>query len=358
MELLFCSEDDCREYMIFVKSIYKSFPNYKDYSSPVLKMFLYKEGAFCRNSEIIPVMVKEKGYVIAAYIYIISKNYPDVLQVAFFEALEGCQGAVDLIMEKARQMCIKRGLNKITVGLNGHVNYGIGFLCDRFDECLSFGSSFTPPYYAEYFLKYNPKQYKMVSFCGDMDMLNFENENKILERVNKKFNYREADFKNFRSEMKIYTDLNNVCFKEHPFYFKRTYQEDYELFYDLKHFIRGENIIFAECGEIPIGYMLWYPDFNELIGSGKTIGAGTFIKNKLFAKNIKKFKIVEIAILPEYQQSGAILGLFSECYKKTINRYKSYETSWIFEDNFKSRNFGVKWAENEYKHYVAFEISL
>ena len=52
------------------------------------------------------------------------------------------------------------------------------------------------------------------------------------------------------------------------------------------------------------------------------------------------------------------MGLFNECYKRALHRYSSYESSWIFEANFKSKNFGVKWAENEYKHYVAFEIPL
>lgn len=358
MKLLICSKDDLREYCSFVRSIYIKSPNYKDYSSPVLKTFLYKKGAFCKNSEITPVMVREDDTILAACIYIVSPAYPGVLQVAFFEALEDCQEAVDLIMENAVKISKHKGLSRIVVGLNGHVNYGIGFLCDKFHEDLSFGSSFSPPYYPGYFLKYNPVQHNMVSFCGSMASVNMDRENKILKRIKDRFTCRDADFKNFRREMEIYTYLNNICFKDHPFYFERTCQEDYELFKDLKYFIKEENIIFLMDGKTPIGYLLWYPDFNELIGNGGTIGVGTFIKNKLFSKSIRKFKIVEIAVLPEYQKSGAILALFNELYKKTIGRYESYETSWIFESNFKSKNFGVKWAEKEYKHYTAFEILL
>lgn len=358
MELFQCSKDDYKDYIRFVKEIYSSFPNYKDSSTPVLKQFLYKRGAFCSSLDIIPVMVKKGHSIISVCMYIISKSYDKVLQIAFFEALGNCQKAADLIMEKAVQLCKERNLNKIVIGLNGHVNYGIGILCDKFDADISFGSSFTPSYYADYFHKYSPQQYKMVSFCGNMSTLNFEKYGKLLERINKKFNYRHMDFKNFRDEMKIYTDLNNICFKEHPFYFERTHAEDYELFKELRYFIREENIIFVQYGDKPIGYMLWYPDFNELLGYGETIGIAACIKNKLFPKRIQKLKIVEIAILPEYQNSGAILGLLHECYKKNAHRYTTYETSWIFEENFKSRNFGVKLLENEYKHYAAYEISL
>ncbi len=353
-----CSKTDYKDYIRFVRGIYSRFPNYKDSSTPVLKQFLYKQGVFCSSLDIIPVMVKNEGSIIAACIYIISGNYDKTLQIAFFEALENCQEAVDLIMEEAEQLCRERGLEKISIGLNGHVNYGIGFLCDRHDADISFGSSYTPDYYASYFSKYASKQHDMVSYWGSMSTLSFEKYEKLLKRINRRFNYRHMNFKDFRAEMKIYTDLNNICFKEHPFYFERSYQEDYELFQELKHFIKEENIIFVQEGERPVGYMLWYPDFNELLGYGETIGIGAYIRSKLFSKRIKKLKIVEIAVLPEYQNSGAILGLFHECYKKNAHRYAAYETSWIFEENYKSRNLGAKLLEKEYKHYTAYEICL
>ncbi len=358
MELYQCSKADNKDFIRFVKGIYSGLPNYKDSSTPVLKQFLYKRGAFCSSLDIAPIMVKQGGSIIAACMYIISVSYDKTLQIAFFEALEECQEAVDLVVEKAVQLCKERGLNKIVIGLNGHVNYGIGFLCDRFEADISFGSIFTPSYYADYFHKYEPRQYKMVSYCGSMRTLSFEKHGKILQRINKKYNYRHMDFRNFKDEMKIYTDLNNICFKEHPFYFERTYEEDYELFKELKLFIKGENIIFVLDGEKPIGYILWYPDFNELLSYGETIGISACIKNKLFSKRIQKLKIVEIAILPKYQNSGAILGLLHECYKENAHRYDIYETSWIFEENFKSRNFGVRLLEREYKHYAAYEIDL
>jgi hypothetical protein len=358
MELYQCSKADYTDYIKFVKRIYNSYPNYKDSSTPVLKQFLYKRGVFCSSLDIVPVMVKDDNSIYAVCMYISSKNYENTLQIAFFEALENCQEAVDLIMEKAFQLCRQRGFSKIAIGLNGHVNYSIGFLCDRVDEEISFGSSFTPPYYAAYFRKYEPKQFDMVSYCGDMSTMNFTKYEKLLQRINKRFNYRHMDFKSFRGEMKIYTDLNNICFKEHPFYFERSYEEDYELFRELKYFIKGENVIFVQEGDKPVGYMLWYPDFNELLGYGKTIGIGTCISNRLFPKRIRKLKIVEIAVLPEYQNSGAILGLFHECHKENAGRFAAYETSWILEENYKSRNLGAKLLEKEYKHYTAYELCL
>ncbi len=358
MELYQCSKADYKAYMKFVKEIYSSYPNYKDSATPVLKQFLYKRGAFCSSLDMIPVMVKKGHSVVAVCIYIHARSDEQVLQIAFFEALENCQEAVDLIMEKAKQLCGEKGLSRITVGLNGHINYGIGFLCDRHDADVCFGNSFTPPYYAGYFHKFNPKQHKLVSYSGSTDTLDFKKYGRLLARIKPKFSCRSMDFRRFREEMQTYTDINNICFKDHPFYFERTHEEDYELFKELSYFITEDNIIFIEDGGKPIGYLLWYPDFNELLGYGQTIGLSTFIKNKLFSHRIKKLKLVEIAILPEYQNSGAILGLLHECYLRNARRYETLETSWIFEENYKSRNFGIKLLEKEYKHYVAYEIPL
>ena len=207
MELIFCNKSDNKEYIRFSKGIYNTFPNYKDSWSPVLKEFLQKKGAFCKNLSIDPIMVKQNGSIVATCMYIHSSNDPKVLQIAFFDALEGYQNAIDLIVETAKGIAFKKSLNKIIIGLNGHVNYGIGFLCDKFNGDISFGSSFTPPYYIDYFLKHNPVQHKMVSYNGNTNYLNFDSEKKILERINEKFNYRKIDFKNFK---RVSSTLNKL----------------------------------------------------------------------------------------------------------------------------------------------------
>ncbi len=358
MNLIRCEKSDYKDYMEFVRGMYRRFSNFKDSTTPVVQEFLYKKGPFCRGLDIIPVMVKNNQDVIASCMYIQSPKYEGVLQIAFFEALADEQKAVDLIMEQAIKLCRERELCKISIGLNGHVNYSIGFLKDHFDGEISFGSSFTPPYYMNYFLKYDPRAYEIVSFNGSMDTLSFEKYDDLLSRTNESFEYRHMDFRRFRDEMKIYTDLNNICFKEHPFYFDRSYEEDHALFNELRYFIKGENIIFVLKDGKPIGYLLWYGDFNELLDYGETIGVPAYLRYKLLRRKIRKLKIVEIAVLPEYQNSGAIMGLFYKCYQENAGSFDAYETSWIFEENFKSRNFGEKLLDKEYKHYVAYEITL
>jgi hypothetical protein len=358
MNIVDCNSKNYKLYMKFVKSIYKNNSSFKDTTSSLLKSVLLKQSEFNKVAFVYPVMIYHNNKIVAVCTYIHADNYQETLQIAYFEALPDYAAAIELIISLGKKLCKERNISKITIGLNGHVNYGLGILADHFDANLSFGNNYNPSYYIDYFSKYKTVEYSLTSYSGNMNDFNLDRQQKAIKRICGNFTFRNIDFADFKNEMKNYTDLNNSIFENHPFYFKRSHEEDYELFKDLKLFMKEENLIFAEKNGQPVGFMLWYPDFNELIPKGKSIGISTFIKNKLFSYKIKKYKIVEIGVLPQFHNTGAILGLFNECYKMTKGKYDFYETSWILDTNFKSRNFGVKWAEKEYKHYKVYEIQL
>lgn len=358
MNIVECNSSNYKLYLKFVRSIYKKNTIFKDTTSSLLKSVILKRGEFSKASFIHPIIIFNNNEIVAACVYIHADNYQETLQISYFEALPNNEKAIELMIDFGKELCKNRNIHKITIGLNGHVNYGLGFLADHYDAPLSFGNNYNPAYYIDYFDSYKANEVILVSYCGEMDEFNLDKEQKIINRTCCDFTFRNINFNDFRNEMKIYTDLNNECFEDHPFYFKRNYKEDYELFKDLKLFMREENLVFALKNGQPIGFMLWYPDFNELIPSGKSIGICTFIKNKIFKDKINKFKIVEIGVIPKFHNTGVILGLFNECYNSTKGKYDFYESSWILDSNFKSKNFGVKWASSEYKHYKVYEIAL
>jgi hypothetical protein len=122
------------------------------------------------------------------------------------------------------------------------------------------------------------------------------------------------------------------------FYYERCVDEDYELLMELSPFIKGGSLLFAERDKEPIGFMLWYPDINQL----KT----------------DRFVIAELGVVPEYQGSGAVLGLFLRCFELVQGKYDLCETSWILDENLRSKGFGYRWGAEEYKRYKVFEVSL
>lgn len=346
------------DYVSFCKNIYKNNIYYRDILTPTLKSILKGKGEICKSTIIKPIMVMDSGEIVAVCTFAIVDRMNDVLQIAYFEALENQEKAVEAIIDYGRDFARQQGITKILVGLNFHVNYGLGLLADHFREIQSFGSAYNPPYYIDYFKSYASEEIPLVSYLTKMDDFDFGVSERLIKRITSKYKVRRACFKNIEREAEIYTYLNNNAFKNHRFYYERRLNEDLELFKEFKVLLREENLLFMEHEGKPIGFMLWYPDFNQLIKPDKVLGIKTAIKNRLFHSRINKFKIVEIGVLPQFQKSGAILALFKECWEIVKGRYEYCEAGWVLEENFDSKALGIRWAEKEYKHYKAFIIDV
>jgi hypothetical protein len=329
--------------------------------SDILKMFLYNKTSYLEHGKIIPFFIEEQDRILLRAAFVIDKKLPDTLMISFFEALPGVQKAVNLMLNQAKTMARKRKIKKIIIGLDAHLNYGVGFLASHFDQTACFGFGYTPSYYLDYFK--DLKEHNFTSILADLNKFNLDNEQEILKRINNKgVSFRPADFQKLEREIAIFTYLNNVCFRNHLWWSERTFLEDKELLYPFRWFIKEENLIIAEKNGEPLGLLLWYPDFNQLIAPGKGLGLTTLLKNRLgWAAGIDKFKLANLVVKPEYQGSGLVLGLIATLYDCVKDKYNYCEAGWIEENNYQSKSLGIRWQDigfQEYKQYRAFEESL
>jgi ribosomal protein S18 acetylase RimI-like enzyme len=83
------------------------------------------------------------------------------------------------------------------------------------------------------------------------------------------------------------------------------------LFKPFRFLLDNENLIIAEIDGKPVGFFLWYPDFNELVASQRDLNVLDVIKYRL-GKPIDTFRFTEIGILPEYQGSPVALALINK----------------------------------------------
>ncbi len=130
------------------------------------------------------------------------------------------------------------------------------------------------------------------------------------------------------------------------------------MFRSYRSLISGQNLLMLEKEGAPVGYLLWFPDFNQLLRPGAIFGPDICRKNRLYGRSIDKIIVSEIGVLPEYQGSGAVLALINKCIQLARGSYDWCETGWILDSNIKSKGFGIRWAGAEYKHYKVFEISV
>lgn len=359
MKIINCNNKTLKNQMLdFRKSLYKNNPYFKNSEQLTLKDMLFKKTTFSKGAMIEPLLVEEHGEIYSSALLIHEKNFCEYVQIAFFECKEGCEEAgrvlIDYAIEKAREMDVP----KVLIGMNGHVNYGLGILSSDFQSPQSFGSSYNPEFYLRIFEGYPHSKVVLTSLLKDLSTFSMEKVDKVIKRVDRNYSFRIMNISDLKNEIEIYTRLNNEIFKEHKFYYPRESNMDFELFKDLSYLIKGENLIFAYKDKEPIGFLLWYPDFHELVAPYKSFGVSTVLKNKFMSHSIEKVKIVELGVLSKYRNTGVTFGLLKKCYELTKSRYKLCESSWILDYNFPSVNCGLTFDFREYKKFNVYEIQV
>nr|WP_300002430.1 hypothetical protein [Tissierella sp.] len=348
------SKRDRKKFIDFYRKQYRKNTRTRDSLSRSLEKIVNKKAKLCDSVYLEAIAITEDEEIIMSAILAQADRMSDVLQIAFFESSSYSPAAFKLLLDRAYYLAGERGATKISASLNLHVNYGLGFLHSDYDKDQSFGMPYNPEFYHNYFENHNFLAIDLISYKKKMDGMNNLISDRLKSRLDKRYRVRTIDFKRFEEEINLYTDINNQSFKEHLFYYRRDQAEDLELFKDLKLLLKEENLLFVEKDGQAVGFMLWYPDFNQLIKKGKSIGLETLIKNKLFSKKIDCFKIVEIGVIPSERDRGAILALFEACFQRVKGRFENFESSWILDENNKSKAFGIKWSDAQSKKYRAY----
>lgn len=326
----------------------------RDSMSGLLRGLLYKESVMADSAYLEPVLVVDEDKIVMATILAQADRMPEALQICFFESDGYNSEAFSLILGKAEELAREREAKQITGSLNLHVNYGLGFLADSYYRVQSFGMSHNPEYFHRYFIESGFEPIDLVSFKKDMRGLDQLMGESLRERIKSRYTVRELDLKRLSEEAELYTLINNQAFSSHPFYYRRVPEEDLELFKDFKLFLKSENLLFVYRGDEPVGFMLWYPDFHQLMRPGETIGLKTLLRYLFNKGKIDTFKIVEMGVVDKEKGRGAILALFQYCLERTRGRYSFMESGWVLEDNMDSRAFGLKWADGESRRYTAY----
>ncbi|HAS83085.1 MAG TPA: hypothetical protein DCS43_10540 [Verrucomicrobia bacterium] len=332
-------------------------PAARDSEEDLIRLLLCPRSAFAARTRRIPVVVRDSGgRALATAVWMVAEGLPDTLQIAFLDlAPEGGQQALSILLDASRQHAASLGLPQIVIGLNGHVNNGFGFATkDAGQPC--FGVPSNPAYYADWLRPHVDHIQKMTSYAYDVGAFSFGRHARVLPGLFRRYRFRAADFSDIRREIACYTALNNACFEGHPFYFTRTPAEDYELFHSFRLFLKPEHFIVAMDGDRPVGFLLWYPDFDALVPPGGRLGLGALWRYRIRHQPIRRCKIAEIGVVPSHQHRGVALGMMAECFARIRDRFAICETGWILDENEQSLSLNTRWLDAPAHTYEAYVI--
>lgn len=343
----------------FIDLYYRVYARYqanRDNFNNAAANFLHKTDSFSRNCRVEPVLVSEGEHAVARAIML---RHPrlDALQLGYFEALPGKNEAVTLLLDLAAHLARKWGVGKVIVGMNGHLTYGVGFLKDRQDLPAVFSGAYSPEYYPDYFSGRGFVEHVLTTY--HIDTAIFDPPKKLLDRACSGISYRLIRLSDLEREMVILGDLFNKTLEKTRFYFHKDIRESYEMIRTIRPLLQNNNIIYAMKDGKEVGFAIWHPNFNEVMpGNGRIHPLLFFFRCKLLRGRIREFIVNTIGVLPEYQSTGASLGLINEVAKQVHGVYQGGETSFVWADNIKSTLFCRALCKNALRHYVVYEWIL
>jgi len=350
LEIVPASSFEVNAYLRFIRSLYKGNPHYRATLHPTMSRMLSGKLDFCSGKLIEPILIRE-GAIRAVGTLIWTDKAPDTLQLAFLEFNEDAD-ALSLLVDTARERGKTLGAKKIVMGVNGHPNYGLGILSAGFEHDMSFGNAWNFPYYDVLLSQVSDDTYELHTYLLELSRY----DSYLKPRSGGKLRIRPMDLNRLGEESRVYNRISNAAFQSHPFYFPPSEAEDLELLSMLKPLLKPEHILFAEVDGETVGYVLWYPDFNELVPPGRTFSLLPYLKLRSGLFPVSSYRGAQVAILPEHQRSGVGISLMAACYQHAKKDFKFCETGWVIGSNTGSKGMIDKWNQETVKPHKSYKV--
>lgn len=338
---------ELKSFIDFYYKIYKNDPGFVDTDSFVMKDFLFQKTDISRNLQLRIVAIESDARICQGIFFASEKT--DILYLGYFDCLKNSYGAVNLLIDEGKKIAIEYNKKKIVVGINGHISCGVGIQLDNFKSNTTFDSRYSKPWYQDYFKN-----------CNGLTATTYIDGNDLIDRFSRiplssDFEYRYLDLKKFDEEMTLLSDLCNQTLSSTSYYYLMEPYHMKEMLIGLKFFLKKENVIFVTKDKKEIGFIFWHPDYNTWFRHGKKNSMLGVLIRSLF-KRVHTCKINAIGVVPEYQNSRALLISFREFARVAI-KYSKLETTFIWDNNLSSMSVASK-RMSPHKHYKVYEIEV
>ncbi len=347
------------KFIAFQKKIYAGDAQFRDLQSVSLKGILRRKAEITRGSRLEAYFVWEEGReeVLGVFMLACIDRMADTLQIAFLDFVDRAE-VFAKIHSFSRDRAKALGLSKLLLGLNLHVNYGLGLLPSGFEKRQSFGSAYNKAYYIRHIERCMQASDILYSYRCAIKDIPMPLPEKTTAYLEQNFTVKKADFRNIRKTAALYTSINNRAFAEHKYYYEARPEEDIELLRSFRFLIEEKNLLFVYHKGEAVGFMLWYPDFNRLLREGEGFHLRSLLRCKLQAGKMDTLRLVEIGVLPAFRNRGAGIALLAYLHRTEGKRYRYLESGWIMEENAASKGIALRFVPEVYKQFRVYEEVL
>ncbi len=248
---------------------------------------------------------------------------------------------------------------------DGVSDFGKGLLTEGFDGPPVLFNPYNPPYYAEYFEKCGFRKHRdHFAYFMRMDELDLRAMEEIVPRAQKRFGFRVEHVQWTKEKEDLILQNAGRVIREA---FPPEWEWNVPTFGDLKRgvrrlarYYRPETTVMAFADKRPIGLVIAFPDYNQVLRKmkGRLFPIG-WLHELLGRRKIHGARCVLQFVVPEYQHKGVNTAMFYEAYLGARKLGIQWvEGSTVDETSISSIANTEKMASHLYRVYRQYEKSL
>jgi hypothetical protein len=278
--------------------------------------------------------------------------------IGFFECIQN-QSVANQLFDTAKNWLSSRGMQ----AMDGPVNFGENFvnwglLVEGFMD-QGYGMPYNFPYYKELFENYGFKTYfEQYSFHDLFSRPYPEQMRNFGERFWRKpeYSFRHLEMKHAEKYLQELVVMYNKIWAEFlENYTPLKFEDLYQIFQNAKAILNEKFIWFAYYNGQPIGFLIVFPDMNQVfkkLKNGK-LNFWNVIKLLYYKRRaVTRGRLLLSGVIPEFQRTGVVGGMYIKLTDAMRNSgLKELELSWVGDYNITvNRMYGQFGATKEKTH--------
>ena len=346
------SKRQIQAFLDFPKALYKDDPSYvHPLDSDVERVFCYGKNTLLQlGGEAARFLLQDEDGATVGRVAVFVNPKTACLNdqptggMGFFECIR-CEEAAFALFDTCRRWLEVRGM----AAMDGPVNFGgrerwWGLLVDGFTQ-PSYGTSYNPPYYKDFFEAYGFKsyfyQYSYLRPASPDGIADSIRERAARVARNPRYTFRHTNSRSLTQFAQDFCSIYNRAWAHHAGVEPMTPEQASAELTAIKPVIDHRLILFAYYDREPVGFFIQIPEVNAVV---KRLGGGklSLVKRLKFLYLLRVKKVcrraigLAFAIVPEFRGRGLEGALAMELIEASRAKgfpYKDVDLSWVGDFN-------------------------